>query len=87
MPAPEVLPKYVYKILDAEPASPIPEALPLSELDTADGFIHLSTASQVSSHPPPPKSTQAACLLRIYTGMHMFENKAGVIIPSPAVGR
>lgn len=51
MPAPEVLPKYVYKILDVEPPSPIPEAFPPSELDKADGFIHLSTASQVEFSP------------------------------------
>lgn len=48
MPAPKVLPKYVYKIVDAEPPSPIPESFPPSELDKQDGFIHLSTASQVS---------------------------------------
>lgn len=48
MPAPEVLPRYVYKIVDAAPPSPLPEAFPLSELDSKDGFIHLSTAQQVS---------------------------------------
>ncbi|CAN8105674.1 unnamed protein product [Discula destructiva] len=47
MPAPKVLPKYVYKILDLEPSTPIPEAIPPSDLDRADGFIHLSTASQI----------------------------------------
>lgn len=51
MPSPELLPNYVYKILDFEPPSPIPKAFPPSELDKADGFIHLSIASQVSQIP------------------------------------
>lgn len=41
------LPTYVYKILDSAPPSPIPPALPLSDLDRTDGFIHLSTAAQI----------------------------------------
>ena len=41
------LPTYVYKILSAPPPSPIPAALPLSDLDRRDGFIHLSNASQI----------------------------------------
>ncbi|KAH9847885.1 hypothetical protein C2E23DRAFT_473586 [Lenzites betulinus] len=41
------LPRYVYKILPEAPPIPIPAALPLSELDRKDGFIHLSNASQV----------------------------------------
>ncbi|KAH7025739.1 uncharacterized protein B0I36DRAFT_329035 [Microdochium trichocladiopsis] len=40
-------PKYVYKIVPARPPSPLPRELPLSELDAADGFVHLSTAQQV----------------------------------------
>ncbi|KAI0670950.1 hypothetical protein C8Q78DRAFT_825596 [Trametes maxima] len=40
------LPPYVYKILPSPPPSPLPAALPLSDLDRKDGFIHLSTAVQ-----------------------------------------
>ncbi|KAJ5534602.1 hypothetical protein N7527_000856 [Penicillium freii] len=42
-------PRYVYKIVPStEPVrEPIPERLPVSELDQADGFIHLSMAHQV----------------------------------------
>ena len=39
-------PQYLYKILDAPPPTPMPETLPSTELDTKDGFIHLSTAEQ-----------------------------------------
>ncbi|KAI8986195.1 hypothetical protein BD414DRAFT_487942 [Trametes punicea] len=38
---------YVYKILPAPPPTPLPAALPLSDLDRHDGFVHLSTAAQV----------------------------------------
>lgn len=41
-----MLPKYLYKILDQPPPEPLPETLPATELDTNDGFIHLSTAGQ-----------------------------------------
>ncbi|PIL22373.1 hypothetical protein GSI_15061 [Ganoderma sinense ZZ0214-1] len=41
------LPAYVYKILSTAPPSSIPAALPLSDLDRRDGFIHLSNASQI----------------------------------------
>ncbi|KXS96559.1 hypothetical protein AC578_1962 [Pseudocercospora eumusae] len=37
---------YYYKILDAAPEQPLPDTLPLSDLDKKDGFIHLSTAQQ-----------------------------------------
>lgn len=40
-------PKFVYKILDAAPPSPITPTLPLSSLDSKDGFIHLSDAGQI----------------------------------------
>jgi uncharacterized protein (DUF952 family) len=42
-------PTYIYKIVPASaaPPSPLPDALPVSELDSSDGFIHLSTALQV----------------------------------------
>ncbi|KAF9518483.1 hypothetical protein BS47DRAFT_303203 [Hydnum rufescens UP504] len=45
--APET-PKYLYKILpsSAPPPTPLPSALPLSPLDSTDGYIHLSTAAQ-----------------------------------------
>lgn len=45
--APSPLPKYVYKIIPAAPPTPIPDQYPLSDLDKADGFVHLSTASQI----------------------------------------
>lgn len=47
MPAPSPLPTYVYKILPSAPPSPLPDRLPLSDLDRNDGYIHLSTAEQV----------------------------------------
>lgn len=48
MAAPNPLPTYVYKILDGPPPQEsLPAELPLSELDSNDGFIHLSTAAQV----------------------------------------
>jgi uncharacterized protein (DUF952 family) len=49
MPAPSPLPTYLYKILPSAPPSPIPERLPLSDLDSNDGFIHLSTSDQTAS--------------------------------------
>ncbi|KAJ8108201.1 hypothetical protein OPT61_g8340 [Boeremia exigua] len=47
MPAPSPLPTFLYKILPSAPPSPLPDRLPLSELDRKDGFIHLSTSEQV----------------------------------------
>ena len=47
MPVPSPPPKFVYKILPEKPPIELPAALPLSELDAKDGFIHLSTAEQV----------------------------------------
>jgi len=49
MPPPSPLPKFVYKILPEAPPQPLPSALPLSELDAKDGFVHLSTAEQASA--------------------------------------
>lgn len=46
MPA-ENPPKYIYKIAPEAPPEPLPAVYPLSSLDAADGFIHLSEASQV----------------------------------------
>ncbi|KAI0320161.1 hypothetical protein OF83DRAFT_657232 [Amylostereum chailletii] len=43
------IPRYIYKILDSTPPSPLPPNLPLSDLDAADGFIHLSAAWRVPS--------------------------------------
>lgn len=40
-------PAFWYKILDQAPPSPLPETLPATPLDANDGFIHLSTASQI----------------------------------------
>lgn len=44
----EAPPKYIYKIVPEAPAEPFPKEHPLSELDRNDGFIHLSTSTQVS---------------------------------------
>lgn len=49
MPAPSPLPQYLYKILPSAPPSPLPQRLPLSDLDRKDGYIHLSTSEQVAS--------------------------------------
>lgn len=68
MAAPNPLPEYVYKILDAPPAEPLPPELPVSELDAKDGFVHLSTAAQVS---PPLRPNF----------LHLFFSWQG---PSPA---
>jgi len=42
-------PTYVYKIVPTSAGipNPIPDALPVSDLDKSDGFIHLSTSLQV----------------------------------------
>ncbi|RGP77823.1 hypothetical protein FLONG3_4057 [Fusarium longipes] len=40
-------PKYIYKIVPSPPEDPFPKELPLSDLDRNDGFVHLSTSSQV----------------------------------------
>lgn len=45
----ETQPRYIYKIVPstAPIREPLPEILPVSELDRNSGFIHLSIASQV----------------------------------------
>ena len=40
-------PDFVYKIVPSAPPTPIPSQYPLSELDQKDGFVHLSTGTQV----------------------------------------
>lgn len=42
-------PAYIYKLVpsSAPPSTPLPDALPVSDLDRTDDFIHLSTAVQV----------------------------------------
>lgn len=40
-------PIYVYKIVPCAPPEPFPAEYPLSDLDKNDGFVHLSTGSQV----------------------------------------
>ncbi|KAG2357379.1 hypothetical protein BDR07DRAFT_374436 [Suillus spraguei] len=42
-------PTYVYKLVSssAAPPDPLPSRLPVSDLDQASGFVHLSTARQV----------------------------------------
>ncbi|KAJ5156144.1 hypothetical protein N7492_008947 [Penicillium capsulatum] len=44
-------PRYVYKIIPstAPVREPLPERLPVSELDQSSGFIHLSMAHQVAN--------------------------------------
>jgi uncharacterized protein (DUF952 family) len=49
MTAPSPLPTFLWKILPAAPPSPLPDRLPLSDLDRNDGYIHLSTATQTPS--------------------------------------
>ena len=49
MPQPSPLPTHVYKILPTAPPNPLPSALPVSDLDRNDGFIHLSTSAQFAS--------------------------------------
>jgi hypothetical protein len=41
-------PRYIYKIVPSPPGDPFPKEHPLSELDQTDGFVHLSTSTQVS---------------------------------------
>lgn len=42
-------PTYIYKLVHytTPPPTPLPSVLPVSELDQKDGFIHLSTATQI----------------------------------------
>ena len=42
-------PSFVYKLVPSSspPPEPLPEALPVSDLDARSGFIHLSTAIQI----------------------------------------
>jgi uncharacterized protein (DUF952 family) len=42
-------PTYVYKLIPstAPPSDPLPDRLPVSDLDQTSGFIHLSTALQI----------------------------------------
>ncbi|KAJ6092681.1 hypothetical protein N7486_007970 [Penicillium sp. IBT 16267x] len=44
-------PRYIYKIIpSAAPVSePLPERLPVSQLDQDSGFVHLSTATQIAN--------------------------------------
>ncbi|KAF8974342.1 hypothetical protein BDZ97DRAFT_1911538 [Flammula alnicola] len=46
---PESTPTYIYKIVPSStpPPSPLPDVLPVSDLDKSSRFIHLSTALQV----------------------------------------
>ncbi|KAI2625812.1 hypothetical protein GGR54DRAFT_637588 [Hypoxylon sp. NC1633] len=45
--APSPLPEFVYKIVPSAPPAPIPAEYPLSDLDRKDGFVHLSTGTQI----------------------------------------
>ena len=44
-------PTFIYKIVpeSSAPPTPLPEALPVSDLDRNDGFIHLSTSTQLAA--------------------------------------
>ncbi|KAJ5693167.1 hypothetical protein N7462_002590 [Penicillium macrosclerotiorum] len=47
----ETQPRFIYKIVPstAPVREPLPECLPVSELDQSSGFVHLSMASQVAN--------------------------------------
>ncbi|KAI0009868.1 hypothetical protein F4779DRAFT_339815 [Xylariaceae sp. FL0662B] len=45
--APSPLPAFVYKIVPTAPPTPLPAEYPPSDLDQKDGFIHLSTGTQI----------------------------------------
>jgi uncharacterized protein (DUF952 family) len=49
MDTPATFPKFIYKIVPASspPPSPLPLALPVSDLDKRDNFIHASTSAQI----------------------------------------
>ncbi|MCJ1312115.1 hypothetical protein MMC25_005789 [Agyrium rufum] len=48
MTAPPIpLPQFLYKILPTAPSHPLPHSFPLAPIDAKDGFVHLSTATQV----------------------------------------
>ncbi|KAI0036467.1 hypothetical protein K488DRAFT_82085 [Vararia minispora EC-137] len=47
MSSPGPVPRYVYKILPGAPPEPMPKNIALSDLDRADGFIHLSAGWRV----------------------------------------
>ena len=83
MPPPSPFPEYVYKILPEAPPDPLPATLPLSALDTQDGFIHLSTATQTSATAGRFFSTSEKLwvlkipLKQVQSSLKWEENKSG----------
>ena len=68
-------PTFVYKIIDTLLPSPIPHTLPLSSLDSQDGFIHLSDANQIPITADLFfSSTKAIWLLKISSAKVQEEN-------------
>ncbi|KAI1335415.1 hypothetical protein F5Y15DRAFT_419903 [Xylariaceae sp. FL0016] len=65
MAPPSPLPNYVYKIVPTAPPTPLPSEYPLSELDQKDGFVHLSTATQIP--------TTASLFFASSTSLHVLK--------------
>lgn len=64
--------KYVYKILPSSPPEPLPALYPLSALDHADGFVHLSTNNQVEQPTTARRRsvlTLMRCLQRVISSL------------------
>ncbi|KAI0643158.1 hypothetical protein C8Q79DRAFT_210982 [Trametes meyenii] len=72
------LPPYVYKILPSPPPSPLPAALPLSDLDREDGFIHLSTAAQTP--------TTASLFFAAHTALTLLKVDTRATVRAPEEG-
>ena len=72
MAAPEPLPKYIYKILPSPPQDPLPQEFPLSQLDANDGFVHLSTATQVLEFPTHTASLRTELHLDKLHGLRCY---------------
>jgi uncharacterized protein (DUF952 family) len=58
-------PVYVYKIADQPLPTPLPQELPLSSLDTQDGFIHLSNAARIP--------ITAGLFFKAHTVIHVYK--------------
>ncbi|PSR97660.1 hypothetical protein BD289DRAFT_450787 [Coniella lustricola] len=78
MPAPSVLPEFVYKIVDSAPPSPLPRVFPPSDLDKQDGFIHLSTGRQVP--------ITAGLFFASHTTLWLIKIRLAALTAEPATG-